>query len=84
MKITRKECGRLGVRLLLVEAYLSQGVSPAQIAELIGLAEPHVRDIAKQYYRLRMECVWEMVSKPLKFPSPARRRREDREIPKAA
>jgi hypothetical protein len=31
-----------------------------------------------------IETLWELVSKPIKFPSPARRRREDREIPKAA
>lgn len=32
--------------------------------------------------RRRMEEIWELVSKPLKFPD--RRRREDRELPKAA
>lgn len=32
--------------------------------------------------RRHIESVWELVSKPLKFPS--RRRRQDREIPKAA
>lgn len=32
--------------------------------------------------RHHIETVWELVSKPLKFP--ARRRRQDREIPKAA
>lgn len=34
--------------------------------------------------RRRMEELWALVSKPLKFPAPARRRRSDREIPKAA
>ncbi len=32
--------------------------------------------------RRRMELLFELVSKPLKFP--ARRRRQDREVPKAA
>jgi len=32
--------------------------------------------------RRHTEALWELVSKPLKFP--ARRRRSDREIPKAA
>ena len=32
--------------------------------------------------RRRMELLFELVSKPMKFP--ARRRRQDREIPKAA
>jgi hypothetical protein len=32
--------------------------------------------------RHHIQAVWELVSKPLKFP--ARRRRSDREIPKAA
>lgn len=34
--------------------------------------------------RLQIEQVWNVASKPIKFPSPQRRRREDREIPKAA
>ena len=32
--------------------------------------------------RQHIEAVWNLVSKPLKFPS--RRRRQDREIPRAA
>jgi hypothetical protein len=36
------------------------------------------------YLRRRMDLIWEVVSKPVKFPAPPRRRREDREIPKAA
>ncbi len=36
-------------------------------------------------HRRRMEILWAILSgKPIKFPSPSRRRREDREIPKAA
>lgn len=34
--------------------------------------------------RRRMEEIWNLVSQPVKFPAPSRRRREDREIPKAA
>lgn len=34
--------------------------------------------------RRHMEELWELVKTPVKFPSPQRRRREDREIPKAA
>lgn len=35
--------------------------------------------------RRRMEILWAILSgKPLKFPSPSRRRRDDREWPKAA
>lgn len=37
---------------------------------------------AEVYYRERIQLVWDLVSKPLKFPS--RRRRGDREVPKAA
>ena len=37
---------------------------------------------AQVYYRTRMDVIWDLVSKPLKFP--ARRRRSDREVPKAA
>jgi hypothetical protein len=56
------------------------------------LSEEKGRDIRdgrrfNQYasHRRRMEVLWAILSgKPLKFPSPARRRREDREIPKAA
>lgn len=33
-------------------------------------------------HRAHIEALWELVSKPIKFPN--RRRREDREIPKAA
>jgi hypothetical protein len=40
------------------------------------------RPQAEVYLRQRMEIVWDLVSKPLKFP--ARRRRGDREVPKAA
>lgn len=34
--------------------------------------------------RRNMEELWALASKPVKFPAPDRRRREDREIPKAA
>lgn len=34
--------------------------------------------------RHHIEALWELVSKPLKFPAPPRRRRGDREWPKAA
>jgi hypothetical protein len=34
--------------------------------------------------RRRMEYIWDLVKHPVKFPAPPRRRREDREIPKAA
>lgn len=33
--------------------------------------------------RLHLEKLWDLVSKPIKFPAPPRRRR-DRELPKAA
>lgn len=46
----------------------------------LGHGQRHLT--AEMYYRKRMELVWELVSKPLKFPS--RRRRSDREVPKAA
>jgi len=34
--------------------------------------------------RRRMDVIWDLVKQPVKFPAPARRRRSDREIPKAA
>lgn len=34
--------------------------------------------------RNRLEQLWNLVKTPIKFPAPARRRRSDREIPKAA
>jgi hypothetical protein len=34
--------------------------------------------------RRRIEELWDLVSKPIKFPAPARRRRSDRELPRAA
>ena len=37
---------------------------------------------AELYYRTRMELVWELVKQPI--PIPDRKRRRDREIPKAA
>ena len=50
---------------------------------------PSVSPEIEQYARyieqlLYTEALWKLVSIPIKFPSPARRRREDREIPKAA
>ncbi len=38
------------------------------------------------YLTLRQHAIelFDLVSKPVKFPAPPRRRREDREIPKAA
>ena len=41
-----------------------------------------LREELRMYYRNRIELIWELVSKPVKFP--ARRRRSDRQVPKAA
>ncbi|MGH9505251.1 MAG: hypothetical protein ACRD20_20550 [Terriglobales bacterium] len=35
-------------------------------------------------WRNYIEQVWERAKTPIKFPAPSRRRRENREIPKAA
>lgn len=43
-----------------------------------------VREALYLYYRERMELIWNAVKQPIKFPAPSRRRRSDREIPKAA
>jgi len=50
--------------------------SPASTFEEI------LRDELRRYYRTRMELVWELVKQPI--PIPDRKRRRDREIPKAA
>lgn len=81
MKMTRKECGYAAVkakRTLCVEAQLSLGITSAQISERMGMPEPEVQAIAKNYYVGLIITLWELV-RPLKFPD--RRRREDREIP---
>jgi hypothetical protein len=85
MKMTRKECGHAGIReklLFRVEIYLRLGMSSAHIARLTEMPESEVRMIAKVFYLRHLESIWDLVSKPLKFPS--RRRRSDREVPKAA
>jgi hypothetical protein len=48
--------------------------------------EKQVREWFEYYRAQRSYLQWlgELVSKPLKFPAPDRRRRSDREIPKAA
>jgi hypothetical protein len=44
-----------------------------------------VREELKRTYLLTTLQNWNaIISKPIKFPNPSRRRREDREIPKAA
>jgi hypothetical protein len=69
----------LRVKLL---AYASLGHSAKEIAEIIGKPEPGVTEELKGLYVGHMEFIWDLVSKPLKFPG--RRRRSDREVPKAA
>lgn len=58
-------------------------MSPEQVRAAGGAFDP------ESYYRYMdyrswFEEVFALVSKPIKFPSPTRRRRSDREIPKAA
>jgi len=36
------------------------------------------------HYRHRFELLFSIASRPLKFPAPTRRRRSDRQLPKAA
>jgi hypothetical protein len=87
MAMTKKQCGYAGEkgrRVLMAEAYLGLGMASAQIAGLTGLTQSEARDIAKEYYLRRTEVLWDLVSTPIKFPAPSRRRREDRKWPKAA
>jgi len=48
--------------------------------------EKQVREWFEYYSAQRSHLQWlsDMVSKPIEFPAPDRRRRNDREIPKAA
>ncbi len=44
----------------------------------------NVRQGCKLTLRQRMDLIWALVKTPTKFPAPQRRRRGDREVPKAA
>jgi hypothetical protein len=65
--------------------YAALGLGAARIAELMELPLEFTHERLRMLYRMHMDLTWELVTaKPLKFPAPDRRRRSDREIPKAA
>lgn len=74
------------VRNTLREIYRKLGIEGDH--KRIELARWHQAHQVKDWYefeiRQHLESVWELVKPPVKFPAPSRRRREDREIPKAA
>lgn len=43
-----------------------------------------VRAALTAHYRDRFELLFSIASRPLKFPAPTRRRRSDRQLPRAA
>jgi hypothetical protein len=65
------------------------GASQRRRQKKSAYIDPSISEAVEQYaryleQRLYTEALWELVSQPLKFPAPSRRRREDRDPAKAA